>query len=581
MKKMKMSEKVFRTLLIGAMGLTLTGVTLATAFATYEIKIEHIFDDFNNGTTVSGAPETYTPRDDLIDDLGDSDLKVEYEGDHRDENGNKLKDKEGNEVNYSGNSGASGTANGDNLGINQAVDIANDLLGKLKDKDGNINLDAEKKLNDIKNKLDNCQNPDEMKETDEDGNVVDKYPVKTKPEGDAPPAEPPVMPKAEVEDPGEKPEVREQQEGESKEDYDAYVQNFKDTILKDYNEQYEKYTADQKRLEAEMAKYEADKEAFENKSQEWKDWEAYQNAMKTYLANMDTLSDELQSWFKQIGKPLDGLDSDKLYDKALQESYQKAYLNVCKELDKLFTTDDDGNSVIDFDKLDEVTKNLNDMKGGLSDLSGDVTENYWQAEKKTFDESADEKLNLFNFKAWLSDESKKALEDASYTTSKNPYKITVVCVKKNADGSEIEETYISMDNGGTWYKDGNQDNEPANTDEILENGFVTNAITFTFLHQWAPNWTPSNPPKGDTVDVEPKYIEPTHSVPPSETPDPTPVPTPPADTELEEPDTPLNEVELPLEDVPLTGDVSYLWYAAALISTAGLLFLVYRSKKTA
>ena len=90
MKKMKRSEKVFRTLLIAVMGVVLSGVTLATAFAVYEptIQVEHVWQDKTqvdkDGNWNSGA-EAY-PSAGFVESL---DHEIKDEALATDENGNK------------------------------------------------------------------------------------------------------------------------------------------------------------------------------------------------------------------------------------------------------------------------------------------------------------------------------------------------------------------------------------------------------------------------------------------------------------------------------------------------------------
>ena len=65
---------------------------------------------------------------------------------------------------------------------------------------------------------------------------------------------------------------------------------------------------------------------------------------------------------------------------------------------------------------------------------------------------------------------------------------------------------------------------------------------------------------------------------------------PPPEEEITEPEVPLapppeEEVEIPddpvpLADVPATGDISILWYAAAVMSACGLALLNLFKKKT-
>lgn len=599
MKKMKKSEKVFRTLLIAAMGVALTGVTLATAFATYEIKIEHIFQDHDNGTSnlpTGVSSGEYTPRDDLIDSLGDGGLSVEVEG-------STTKDEDGNDVRNETAVITDGKESGNDVGVKQAVDIANKLLDQLEGQDGNTNPDVKEKLENIKNKVDalDGQNPDDMNVMDENGEEVAKYPIKEQPAGEKPPVVP-EEPKAKVEDPGAIPEPPARNEGESDEDYNARFQEFQETTLKEYNEKYEAYTADQARLKDEQEKYDAAVEAWEKWDKDWKDWEAYQEAKAAYLDKLDEISKELRDWITNNGGTLEGLDYSQLTDKALKESYQQAYLEVCKELNNLFSTkqatNDDGTPKVDengepvMETVLDVSK-LKDVKAALGNiyspvLSGEVEVNTWQAPKQEY-ETGEDNINLFEFEAWLSDESKKTLEAAGYHSDKSPFKITVVGIAK--DGTEV--TYISKDGGENWYKSDDLDEKgdpkngvsSADTKAIVKDGYVTNAITFTFLHEWTPEADKPTYP-GENVEVTPPPA-------PTSTPTPTPTPTPstsvppsetPIDepeTPLDEPDIPLDEVELPLEEIPLTGDISYLWYAAALISAAGLLFLVYRNKETA
>lgn len=577
MKKMKKSEKLFRTLLIAAMGVVLSGVTLATAFATYDIygdftiKVEHKFDDKNNGTAQD--PDLYNPRDDLIGNIdanGGHGLNVSI----TDKDGNQAtaEDENGNKIDISDTA-----LNGTETGVIAAEKDILDLIGKgLIDK--LTGEEGKELLNKYKEDLqaeDRPVNPDEK--------YNEENPIPTRPDygGIAAPVldeEQLAQKDADLKDRQEQLDAEKASNPEPAmddfENYEDYLaahekwnewsvehQKAQDTLADDFK-QYES-------LKSDFVKWNAWREEHKD---EIAAWEQYDKEKKEYTQWLEGITADLRKWFKEQ----EAAASD-MYDANMKESYEKAYADT---LNKVLETLANG------DSLDELEKELN---------SKDVDGNTWVSEEATYYGKAD----IDSYLAKLDQMDQSMLNNVTYdggqytTTSK----ITVVRVEyeKDADGKLIQYngaykiaktvTYVSTNNGQQWQAV-NENNEPVgdllDSATIMANAGRVQAFTFTFEHKWAPP-SPSFEPGGDPS--TPETPAPSQSVPPTPTPStsvpPSEFPIDDPETPLDEPEIPLDEVELPLEEIPLTGDISYLWYAAALISAAGLLFLVYRNKETA
>lgn len=576
-KKMKKSEKLFRTLLIAAMGVVLSGVTLATAFATYDIygdftiKVEHKFDDKNNGTAQD--PDLYNPRDDLIGNIdanGGHGLNVSI----TDKDGNQAtaEDENGNKIDISDTA-----LNGTETGVIAAEKDILDLIGKgLIDK--LTGEEGKELLNKYKEDLqaeDRPVNPDEK--------YNEENPIPTRPDygGIAAPVldeEQLAQKDADLKDRQEQLDAEKASNPEPAmddfENYEDYLaahekwnewsvehQKAQDTLADDFK-QYES-------LKSDFVKWNAWREEHKD---EIAAWEQYDKEKKEYTQWLEGITADLRKWFKEQ----EAAASD-MYDANMKESYEKAYADT---LNKVLETLANG------DSLDELEKELN---------SKDVDGNTWVSEEATYYGKAD----IDSYLAKLDQMDQSMLNNVTYdggqytTTSK----ITVVRVEyeKDADGKLIQYngaykiaktvTYVSTNNGQQWQAV-NENNEPVgdllDSATIMANAGRVQAFTFTFEHKWAPP-SPSFEPGGDPS--TPETPAPSQSVPPTPTPStsvpPSEFPIDDPETPLDEPEIPLDEVELPLEEIPLTGDISYLWYAAALISAAGLLFLVYRNKETA
>ena len=576
-KKMKKSEKLFRTLLIAAMGVVLSGVTLATAFATYDIygdftiKVEHKFDDKNNGTAQD--PDLYNPRDDLIGNIdanGGHGLNVSI----TDKDGNQAtaEDENGNKIDISDTA-----LNGTETGVIAAEKDILDLIGKgLIDK--LTGEEGKELLNKYKEDLqaeDRPVNPDEK--------YNEENPIPTRPDygGIAAPVldeEQLAQKDADLKDRQEQLDAEKASNPEPAmddfENYEDYLaahekwnewsvehQKAQDTLADDFK-QYES-------LKSDFVKWNAWREEHKD---EIAAWEQYDKEKKEYTQWLEGITADLRKWFKEQ----EAAASD-MYDANMKESYEKAYADT---LNKVLETLANG------DSLDELEKELN---------SKDVDGNTWVSEEATYYGKAD----IDSYLAKLDQMDQSMLNNVTYdggqytTTSK----ITVVRVEyeKDADGKLIQYngaykiaktvTYVSTNNGQQWQAV-NENNEPVgdllDSATIMANAGRVQAFTFTFEHKWAPP-SPSFEPGGDPS--TPETPAPSQSVPPPPAPrprvPPSEFPIDDPETPLDEPEIPLDEVELPLEEIPLTGDISYLWYAAALISAAGLLFLVYRNKETA
>lgn len=609
MKLTKMLKKAGRTALILAMAVSLCGTTLCKAFATYVpyiVNVEHVFHDHKNGAEVETGE--YSPRDNLIDGLGkDEDgepgaLNVEY----------GPSTTEG--VSKEGGISLNGAETGGNVGWTDAGKVMQALLDRLDvdNADGDGESENEE-LKELKSELESIYK--EYGEADA-GKPED---IPDRPEGDEPPAIPD-EPKAKVEAP-EEPTAPERGEDESDEIFEArwaeYLEKFDE-----YSNAYEEYTADQARLEAEMANYKNAKEAYETwaegkdseELENWKIWEEYQQWEKGYLEKLQRVMGDLRTL---VGE--DCFEAVEMTDKNLLSGYEKTLLGAI--MDCLYWEYDNENEGInDWEGVVE------ELRWGVEDLesyeSSGLKIDTWKGVDGTAGEYADGTQNLFEFKAWLDESSKAALEAGRYTTGNdgNPTRITVICVKYkveevendegetvlkfvNADESAGTKTYISFDNGTTWYESSelNENGEPkdgavgtATNDIQLGSGWVTNAVTFTFEHSWEPP-TPDTPvyegEKPVPEDLVPEESEKPEDPEPevSETPDePEPEVSETPEEPVEDPETPLgeppeetevDEPDVPLSDIPQTGDISGLWYAAALIAAVGLMGLLYQDRR--
>lgn len=615
MKLTKMLKKAGRTALILAMAISLCGTTLCKAFATYVpyiVNVEHIFHDYKNGAEVETGE--YSPRDDLINGLdGKANgepgaLNVEY--------GPSTESPKG-------NISLNGTETGESIGWDDASKAAVKewLKNELDDnKDGNEAL---------KNTLENI-----YKEYDE---ACDGEPWGCRPEGKEPTSIP-ELPTAEVKDPGEEPEEPEsRREDESEEDYEARLTEH-EKELEAWENARSAYEADQARLAEEQAAYDEamelcknaynewvagleypeDAEDIESWLESWREWKEYeknyQEWEKGYLETLQKVLEELRGL---VGE--DGLDAAvEITDKNLLSGYEKARLEVVWNC--LWLGYDYGSESIDWDA---VMDGLDE--GSESYENSGIEINTWKDVDGATGEHADGTQNLFEFKAWLDESSKAALEAGDYTTGNdgNPTRITVVCVKYDvmdeindegetvlkfvdvdgkgcaiADEDAGTKTYISLDNGETWYEsDAFDENgkvkagaEGIKTEDInLEKGWFASAVTFTFDHYWGP--TPDTPvvelPEDPVPEESEKPEDPEPEV--SETPDePEPEVSETPEEPVEDPETPLgeppeetevDEPDVPLSDIPQTGDISGLWYAAALVAAVGLMGLLYQDRR--
>lgn len=162
------------------------------------------------------------------------------------------------------------------------------------------------------------------------------------------------------------------------------------------------------------------------------------------------------------------------------------------------------------------------------------------------------------------------------------YRITIVVTEKS-ETVKIGDKTVTMTTltvgdpliQKTTDKDGN----------VLETPETVNGITFN------NTYTPDNPPPPPTEEGEDPKDPPEDPEDPGEDiPDPEVPLAPPPEEEITEPEVPLapppeEEVEIPddpvpLADVPATGDISILWYAAAVMSACGLALLNLFKKKT-
>lgn len=162
------------------------------------------------------------------------------------------------------------------------------------------------------------------------------------------------------------------------------------------------------------------------------------------------------------------------------------------------------------------------------------------------------------------------------------YRITIVVTEKS-ETVKIGDKTVTMTTltvgdpliQKTTDKDGN----------VLETPETVNGITFN------NTYTPDNPPPPPTEEGEdPEDPHEDPEDPGEDIPDPEVPLAPPPEEVITEPEVPLapppeEEVEIPeepvpLADVPATGDISILWYAAALMSACGLALLNLFKKKT-
>lgn len=587
MKKMKKSEKVFRTLLIAAMGVVLSGVSLATAFASYDtyndftIKVEHKFDDKNNGTAQD--PDLYNPRDDLIGNIdanGGHGLNVII----TDKDGNQAtaKDENGSKTDIS-DTALNGTETGVIAAEKDILDlIEKGLIDKLTGEEGQDLLDKYKE---------DLQAEDRPVNPDEKYNEENPIPIRPDYGGIATPVLNEEQLAQKDTDLKDRQEQLDAEKASNPEPAMDDFENYEDYLAahEKWNEWSIEHQKAQDALADDFKQYESLKSDFVKWSawrEEHKDeiaaWEQYDKEKKEYTQWLESITADLRNWFKDQEAAYAASD---MYDENMKESYEKAYADT---LNKVLDAITDGS-------LDELKEELSDK---------DVDGNMWVSEEATYYGKAD----IDSYLAELDQMDQSMLNNVTYdggqytTTSK----ITVVRVEyeKDADGNLIQYngaykiaktvTYVSTNNGQQWQAV-NENNEPVgdllDSKTIMANAGRVQAFTFTFEHKWAPS-SPSSEPGGDPI--APETPAPSQSVPPT----PTPIPStsvPPSETPidepevpldepevpLDEPEVPLDEIELPLEEIPLTGDISYLWYAAALISAAGLLFLVYRNKETA
>lgn len=553
MKKMKKSEKVFRTLLIAAMGVVLSGVSLATAFASYEptIKVEHVWQDKGNVNDQGAwdpSQEAY-PSAGFVEDL-----------DH------KIKDDvlaEGADNNIKMDAETSAKELGAQIKENLKTDLVDDVMETVKDQ-----LTSLEKLNSVYSAIEKPSASEIVSKPDEVADPGEEVPA---------PAEEVPEPAAPGEDASEEELAQYEQDKQAYEDYLTQKQAHDDYVAQ--KNAYDAY------LEATAA--------YKNFCDYFKDYVAYQNTLQS-------IKDKMQATLTEQINALDGEDEESnIYLKALLDELK----NVDNEnIDTFWSTFMDQLTSVkseeyvpdanDFDKiLDEVTAQLGEMNFTENTIKNvaDAVARAVETETKNITEKLDvDKLDIVNVqttdvKEGLLQGALTNLNPLEYTDVEgydNTLRITVMVVTKDT-WSDDGIPYISMDGGHTWQKNGTGEKiETADLEEQFDtNGNIIKSYLYTYIHVKEPTPTPPpsesvpvTPPPSESVPVTPT---PSTSVPPSETPIDEP------ETPLDEPDIPLDEVELPLEEIPLTGDISYLWYAAALISAAGLLFLVYRNKETA
>lgn len=224
------------------------------------------------------------------------------------------------------------------------------------------------------------------------------------------------------------------------------------------------------------------------------------------------------------------------------------------------------------------------------------------ASQSTDEEAGNEgdiwKLTVGNYtvvdipQARLTGETKEALGDNGYES-----KLTIKVLVTQADGNENQKgkTYVSTDGGETWTdmndKDAGVKSAEELESELFQDGHTYLEITYTFTHtRAASNESEKKPnPKPNPVIPDPTDPDPVIPVPEEDIPAPeVPLAEPELPEEPEAEDLPeevmIEEPDVPLADIPQTGDISDLWYAAALLAAAGLAALLYqdrRGKKTA
>lgn len=648
MKNAQKVNKVARGLLICAMAFILSGVTLSKVFASYyEIKVEHVFEDYTNGSTVDPEkyPGTYTPRDDLSDSLEEGSLGV------------TVKNPDGGTET---NAFTNGNLTGWNVGKEEALDVMEELLEQAKNDPGKEAALKDKFL-EIQEEYDKLETPEVMEEPscgpipyvpDEDPGTFDK-------------PEPPMT--------HPYPDIEDVKNGiMTQEKYDELYKLYKDELdSPEYQQKFSDWSKEKKEHDSLKANYDYCKAKYDSWLKENPDgldeWEEY----NTNEAKWEAYRKQMSDISKKLLMELYGGEQFEATDKYLEDSYQNAYRNVFDTIiANIFVKDDEGEITVNLDAAQETLQSIKENFRGLGGeiIPGDISVDTWA----TGTTSGSEKVDLFQFKAMLDEDSKTALKDNNYTPGETPARITVVCVeyevdengrfvkervpkkveKKDESGNivyeivkddkgnivyeqqrdkngklawEIERdsdgnfvfdannkpvykmdengnrrplydvdrgdspnfvptgrtaTFVSTDNGTTWYlmdEDGTLSADPIDITTIGA-GYVTRAVTYTFEHVWKPDNAPSNYiPSGETPNPQPPETIP-ENPPEEEIPDPEP----PKDEPPEDPEIP--DPDVPLADIPETGDISDLWYGAALVLAAGLAVLLYqerRSRKTA
>lgn len=220
----------------------------------------------------------------------------------------------------------------------------------------------------------------------------------------------------------------------------------------------------------------------------------------------------------------------------------------------------------------------------------------------------------------LTEESEQALKDQGYEYNSLRIEIAVIrgveCAQDNWRDIGYRKTYVSTDNGETWTLSGVVDSKGNDIsdqyademDSTIENPVGDDEVVESYLYTYLHVKNPSSERTGKEPKPDPKP-DPKPGPKPGPDPDPDPdpvipvipvpedpseeIPAPevplaepevPEEPEVEEPLEEIDEPDVPLADIPETGDISGLWYAAALLAAAGLAALLCqdrRSRKTA
>ena len=322
---------------------------------------------------------------------------------------------------------------------------------------------------------------------------------------------------------------------------------------------------EQARLDAEYAEKLAAWESTEEYQQYKKDkevWDNYQNAcdeaLEKYLQeNAEILKDKTDEEKAEISakfrdKFKEGFDAasnntGSITDKQREDNIQ----NIRDQLKDVDTAEDKKQLA------EDISKTVDEL------LKGTETENLWSVEGEV--DEKDDNGNPLTYDAIMTEETKKALEDAGYTSTK--LKVTVTLVKGDDGFSRV---YVSVDGGTNWAPA-----DPATKAWDETNGTTYNPAedyvdetVITFLHT-LPDPDPKDPkdPKDPDPKPDPKPEEELEEPPVPQADIEEPEPEPEPEEEMEEP-------EVPLTEIPATGDSSGLWMLTAMISGAAFLALL-------